>query len=105
MISQNTNSKILWSIQIQNCELKETKESENSAGDFSKRQDVINKASLRHMRKYYVDHFKKKNPKIIRARFCNVRSTEAMNAVKKLSQMSLKLTFFQRNFTTTYSEF
>ena len=51
--------------------------------DLSMRQDVVNKASLRHMRKFYVDIFKQQNLKLVRARFCNAKNTEVFRAVKK----------------------
>ena len=51
--------------------------------EFSKRHDVINKISLRHLRKYYLNIFKANNLRIVRARFCNVKSSDIMQAVKR----------------------
>ena len=51
--------------------------------DFSNRQDVVNKASLRHLKKYYLNIFKAQNSKIVRTRFCNTKSSEFMMAIKK----------------------
>ena len=42
---------------------------------FSNRQDVINKSSLRHLKKFYVDIFKHDNLKLVRSRFCNLKSS------------------------------
>ena len=52
--------------------------------DFSNRQDVINKAALRKMRKYYSDMFKSANKKLVRLRFCNSKSSEIMRAAKSI---------------------
>ena len=51
--------------------------------EFSKRHDVINKIFLRHLRKYYLNIFKTNNLRIVRARFCNVKSSDIMQAVKR----------------------
>ena len=51
--------------------------------DLSKRQDVVNKAWLRHMRKYYSDIFKKKNTRIVRSRFWNIRTSEIIRAIMR----------------------
>ena len=50
--------------------------------DLSNRQDVVNKAWLRHMRKYYADMFKRENTKIVRKRYCNIKPSEIMRAIK-----------------------
>ena len=55
----------------------------NKTVDLSMRQDVVNKASLRHMKKFYVDVFKQQNLKLVRARFCNAKSTEISRAIKR----------------------
>ena len=60
----------------------ENNESKNTTKDFSMRNDVLNKASLRRMKKYYAGIFKQKNSKIVKARFRNVRSSEMIEAVK-----------------------
>ena len=52
--------------------------------DLSTRQDVVNKSALRQMRKYYSNIFKRANPKLVRLRFCNVKSSEITRAVKKI---------------------
>ena len=51
--------------------------------DLANRQDVVNKASLRYLKKYYLNIFKIKNAKIVRARFCNAKSSEVMHAIKR----------------------
>ena len=51
--------------------------------DFLNRQDVVNKASLRHLKKYYLNIFKAQNSKIVRTRFCNTKSSEFMMAITK----------------------
>ena len=51
--------------------------------DLANRQDVVNKASLRHLKKYYLSIFKFKNAKIVRTRFCNAKSSEVMHAIKR----------------------
>ena len=50
--------------------------------DFSNRQDVVNKAALRKMRKYYLKVFKSSNKKLVRLRFCNLKSSEIIRAAK-----------------------
>ena len=57
-------------------------DSKNTTKDFSMRNDVLNKASLRRMKKYYAEIFKQRNSKIVKARFRNVRSSEMIEAVK-----------------------
>ena len=52
--------------------------------DLSKRLDVVNKAALRQMRKFYSNIFKTKNPKIVRRRFCNAKCSEVRRAIKKI---------------------
>ena len=52
--------------------------------DFSNRQDVVNKAALRKMRKYYSDMFKSANKKLVRLRFCNSKSSEIIRAAKTI---------------------
>ena len=51
--------------------------------DLANRQDVVNKASLRYLKKYYLNIFKIRNAKIVRARFCNAKSSEVMHAIKR----------------------
>ena len=55
----------------------------SSKKDLSKRQDVVNKAWLRHMRKYYSDIFKKENTKIVRSRYWNTKASEITRAIKR----------------------
>ena len=50
--------------------------------NLSSRQDVVNKSILRQMRKYYLNVFKNTNSKIVRLRFCNVKSSEITRAIK-----------------------
>ena len=51
--------------------------------DLSNRQDVVNKASLRHMKKYYTNIFKMKNMRLLRTRYCNSKMSCILRAVKK----------------------
>ena len=44
----------------------------------------MNKAALRQMRKFYSNIFKKNNPKIVRRRFCNAKSSEVKRAIKSI---------------------
>ena len=76
MISNNSQSLKVFTIEkIQKL---------SKAKDFSNRQDVINKAALRKMRKYYSDMFKSANKKLVRLRFCNSKSREIMRATKTI---------------------
>ena len=68
---------------LQNAITEQTITNSRKTVDLSMRQDVINKASLRHMKKFYVDIFKQQNLKLVRARFCNAKNTEVFRAVKK----------------------
>ena len=54
--------------------------------DLSMRQDVVNKSSLRKMKKFYQDVFKQHNLKLVRARFCNAKSSEVLRAIKRTSE-------------------
>ena len=51
--------------------------------DLSNRQDVVNKAFLRHLKRYYLNIFKNSNARIVRARFWNAKSSEVMQAIKR----------------------
>ena len=51
--------------------------------DLSNRQNVVNKASLRQLKKYYTNIFKMKNMKLVRARYYNIKISEMIRAVKK----------------------
>ena len=51
--------------------------------DLSHRQDVVNKASLRQMKKYYNNIFKMKNMRLVRTRYRNIKISEITRAVKK----------------------
>ena len=55
----------------------------SSKKDLSKRQDVVNKVWLRHMRKYYSNIFKKENAKIVRSRYWNTKASEITRAIKR----------------------
>ena len=61
---------------------KDSKLSSNRT-DLSNRQDVVNKAFLRHLKRYYLNIFKNSNVRIVRARFCNAKSSEVMQAIKR----------------------
>ena len=48
----------------------------------SKRNDIAHKSLLRQIRKYYSTMFRQNNRKIIKSRFRNVKTNEALEAVK-----------------------
>ena len=62
---------------------KDSSEKTTPVRDLSKRQDVVNKAWLRHMRKYYTNIFKRENIKILRSRYWNTKTTEIVRNIKR----------------------
>ena len=64
-----------------------------AAKDFSNRQDVVNKASLRHLKKFYVDIFKHDNLKLVRSRFCNLKSSSIIKLKFKSNSKNYTLMF------------
>ena len=74
---------ICWTSQQFEEENDDLKTEQMNSKELSKRQDVVNKISLRHLRKYYLNIFKAKNLRIVRSRFCNVKSSDIMQAIKR----------------------
>ena len=55
----------------------------NKPKGFSQRADIVNKALLRSLKRFYFQEFKKDNKRIVKKRFRQVQAEEIFNGFKK----------------------
>ena len=72
--------------------------SHQKSRDLSMRQDVVNKHSLRSIKKFYTNIFKQKNIRIVRTRFCNVSNGEIVKAAKKTFRQEFRSESLPKDF-------